>query len=300
MLEVDISKRNAIDENNNLRKCDYKCSYSFQYPDTLVTAINNGTQLTLKCDNYQNQPARFNGKSYNVNAIYLFTPSLHFFNTKKVNAEIVIEHAPTNGGSYFYVCIPVLETYNTNQPLADIVNQVSQQAHENNQSINFNKTDFTLQDVVPKKPYYFYEGIWGASTANFIVYDLSAAAGFDKGTMDSLTKIISPSSLTMMGSVLSYNPNGPDNKMKGELYISCRPTNISKDVVQVSNQKVGASSTGSSGMDTKTKETLITSFIIVATILLVVGCYYLINKFIGKETVTLSNPFKSNQGTSKI
>lgn len=294
MQEVDISKRNAIDENNNLRKCDYKCSFSFHYPDTLVTAINNSTQLTLKCDNYQNQPAKFNGKSYNVNAIYLFAPSVHFFNTKKVGAEIVIEHAPTNGGSYFYVCIPVLQTYNSNQPLADIVNQVSQQAHENNQSINFNKTDFTLQDIVPKKPYYYYEGVWGASTANFIVYDLSAAAGFDKGTMDNLTNTISPSSLSMMGSVLSYNPNGPDNKMKGDLYISCRPTNISKDTVQVSSQKVGASSTGSSGLDSKTKDLLISSGIIVLTILLVVGCYFLITKYIGKEKVTISNPFKSS------
>jgi hypothetical protein len=294
MLEIDISKRNAIDENNNLRKCDYKCSFSFQYPDTLVTAINNSTQLTLKCDNYQNQPARFNGKSYNVNAIYLFAPSLHYFNTKKVNAELVIEHAPTNGGSYFYVCIPVLQTYNSNQPLADIVNQVSQRAQENNQSINFNKTDFTLQDIVPKKPYYFYEGVWGASTANFIVYDLSSAAGFDKGTMDNLTNTISPSSLTMMGSVLSYNPNGPDNKMKGDLYISCRPTNISKDTVQVTNQKVGSSSNGSSGMSTKTKEILMTSLIIIVTILLVVGFYFLAVKLIGKENITFSNPFKSS------
>ncbi len=196
----------------------------------------------------------------------------------------------------------MLQTYNSNKPLADIVNQVSQQAQESNQSINFNKTDFTLQDIVPKKPYFYYEGVWGVSTANFIVYDLSAAAGFDKGTMDNLTNTISPSSLTMMGSELSYNPNGPDNKMKGDLYISCRPTNISKDSVQVSSQKVGASSTGSSGLDSNTKEILISSGIIILTILLVVGCFFLVTKYLGKEKLNLSNPFKSqsgsNQGTS--
>lgn len=277
---VNITKQNAMMENNVLRRCDYKCSYSFNYPETNVVATNNGILLTLTCDNYNNSPATFNAKKYNVNSMMIFAPSLHLFNGVQVAAEIIIEHSPTQGGSYFYVCVPVIENYNTSPELAAIITQVSTQAAEQGDSINFNKTEFTLQSIVPMKPYYFYNGYFATNEGSFIVYDESQAIGLDQATLTALTSVIQPNALQMTGGSLSFNTQGPQNQQSGQIYISCKPTGSSSETTTITNQKTNSSSSSFSSSSFKTW------LIAIAVILFIVLLAYGATKFLGHGAKT--------------
>jgi hypothetical protein len=290
MNEVDISRKNVVMENDTIRKCDYKCSYSFSYPETNVVAINSGDFLTLTCENYNNRPAKFNGKDYNVNSIMIFSPSLHIFRSQRAKAELIIEHFPSSGGASFYVCLPISENYNSSAALAEIISQVSLQANEKGGSVNINKTDFTLQNIVPMKPYYFYEGVFGVSEGKFIVYDMAHGLTLDSTTLMNLSASITANSMQMLGGELSLNPNGPSVKKSNDMYISCRPVGTSEDTVAVQNQKTGSSATQSSSIDSKTVTTIL---MYVGIALLVGAIVYLVHGLLsGKLSPSSLDPSK--------
>lgn len=269
MNEIDISKKNVIMDNDEVRKCDYKCSFSYQYPETNVVAVNSGDFLTLTCENYSNRPVKFNGKDYNVNSIMIFSPSLHLFRGKKTAGEMIIEHTPSSGGMSLYVCLPITESYNSNAALAQILNEISLKANEKGGSLNFNKTDFTLQNIVPRKPFYYYQGTFANSEGHFIVYDVGNGITLDASSLKNIKSSVVASSMQMFGGELSYNPKGPFIKTSNDMYISCRPVGSSSETVAVQNQKGGTtSSSSSSASSSKVDWALI---IMMAGVIIIVG-----------------------------
>ena len=90
--------------------CNLKCSYSYNYPITTPTITNYSTHLVASYINSTTSSVSFNDEPYNIADICIFSPSLHTYNNTLTNGEIVITHAPVNGGNVLFVCSPISET----------------------------------------------------------------------------------------------------------------------------------------------------------------------------------------------
>lgn len=94
--------------------CDLKCDYSFYYHLSTCSvypyASTGNTSLIFTYENNTNgtKQVLYNGIEYNVGAIYLCSPSTHFFEGNLAEGELQIIHEAVLGnGSLLSVCIPI-------------------------------------------------------------------------------------------------------------------------------------------------------------------------------------------------
>jgi len=229
-----------ISQQNVTGPCNSKCAYSFNYPESSSTAQNNGYFISLSYENSSTPPVTFNAQKYNISTIYLFSPSIHLFNNTTASGEICIEHAPVGGGSNLNVCIPLTSSTNSSTSsnlVSQVIQSVAQNSPSENETTTLNISDFTLNNIVPAKPYYFYN----ESSTNWIVFDIMNAIPISNSIITSLNQIIKPYPIPTPGSNLYYNAAGPNsvdgNKVGEGIYISCQPTGTSNETTNVSYTK---------------------------------------------------------------
>ena len=223
-------------------KCDLKCSYAFKYPESNSTAKNDGVAIGLTYDNRSVPPVFYNNEKYQVSKIMITSPSIHIFNGALLPGEIIIEHVPVKGGNNLHVCIPFFsssESSNATTILTDIINTVATNAPSQGNSTNLNMSNFTLQNIVPRKPFFAYSN----STNDYIVFGTTEAIPLSSSTIQTLQQIIKPFPLSTPGSQLFYNTKGPVSgvQLGDGIYISCQPTGSSKDETAVSYDKNSSS-----------------------------------------------------------
>lgn len=223
-----------ISMSNVAGNCDLKCSYSFKYTQSSSTAKNNGIMISLSYDSSSVAPVIFNENKYIVENILITSPSIHTFDYNTMPGEICIVHNPEMGGNNLIVCIPFTsssESSNATQIITDIISTVSMNAPSDGDSTNLNM-NFSLQDIIPKKPFYTYQD---NNNDNFIVFGSNFAIPLSSSTISTLQQIINPFPIPTPGTSLFYNSKGPVSGVKvGDgLYISCQPTGSTKDEVEV-------------------------------------------------------------------
>jgi hypothetical protein len=232
--EMNISPKNVFG------KCDLKCSYNFKYSESNITAKNDGTQISLTYDNSSVSPVSYNSQKYSVSKISLYSPSLHLFNNNKINAEFVVEHVPELGGKNLYVCVPIIQSSNSSTAtdlLTEVIKKVSTNAPSAGDSTNLNISGFSLENIIPKKPFFSYTNT-SALPGDYIVYGLFGSISLTEDTLNTLKSIIQPYSLSMMGGNLFLNPKGPNSlENEEDIYISCQPTGSSEEETQITNSK---------------------------------------------------------------
>lgn len=232
---INISRQNVSG------KCDLKCSYNFKYNKSNSTATNNGIMISLSYDNSVEPPVIYNSQKYIVSNVFITSPSVHMFDGKLVDAEIIIEHTPILGGSEFKVGIPIISGVESSMSsifLTEIIETVSTNAPSEGDSTNLNMNDFTLQEIVPNKQFFNYissdnnQNIW-------VVFGSLHAITISKHTLKTLSQIIQAYPLPTPGNELFINEVGPNkNKDLGDgIYISCNPTDSSQEEVPVSRSK---------------------------------------------------------------
>ena len=172
-------------------KCDLKCAYNFDYQTTNLVATNNGINITLKSDNQTSTPVTFNNNKYNVQEIMLCSPSLHLFNGSQTQAELVIIHAPQTGGQNLSVCIPIIQSGNASDA-TNLVTEIIQLVSPNSvgEPITLNISNFTLNDIVPKKPFYNFNS--NTLGGNCIVYGKMFAIPLSQTTLTTLSSMLNP------------------------------------------------------------------------------------------------------------
>lgn len=266
-------------------KCDLKCAYNFDYPTTNLVASNEGVILSLKCDNQTSTPVTFNNNKYNVEAIYIFAPSLHLFNGSKAAAEFIIVHNPQSGGPKLSVCIPIVQSGNSSDAtnlVSEIIELVSSGAPSVGETTTLNISNFTLNNIVPKKPFYnFNSRIIG----NCIVYGIMFAIPLSQTTLTTLTSIIQPYNLNDIGDGnLFFNSNGPNQSSSSDgIYISCSPTGNSVETTDTTtNTNTNSSSSGYS-FDYKKYESVLWIILLAVGIIAIVA---LLNFFITSYTTS--------------
>jgi hypothetical protein len=230
---INISKKNISG------KCDLKCAYNFKYSESNLTAKNNGVLIGLAPDTEKVPPVTYNNQKYNVSGITIFSPSIHIFNGATAAAEIIIEHNPVKGGSQLIVCIPIIsssESSTASNLITDVLQSVSSNAPASGETTNLAINGFTLQDIVPKKPFYSYTST--SDNADFIVFDITNAIGLSSSTLTTLQQIIKPYPLPTPGGQLFFNSTGPNTTSIGDgIYISCQPTGSSDEETAVTYDK---------------------------------------------------------------
>lgn len=228
--------------NNPDSICDLKCEYSFQYPNSSLNVANRGDYLSLKTDASNNPPVTFNANKYDVSEIRLYQPSLHAYSGKSAAAELIILHNGVSSQGNLLVCVPiVLGSNSTSNPessgLLDlIIAEVAKTANSAGASTSVNIPSFSLNKMVPVKPYFSYTGTLPYSPCNgqydYVVYsqDNGAFLSITGPAYDSLQQLISANSYsrqTNRGGVF-YNKNGPTNGAggtgTGDIYMECLPT----------------------------------------------------------------------------
>jgi len=240
---IDISKYTAGDNT-----CDLKCAYNFDYPETNLVATNYGSLIQINFDNNTSTPVVYNQQKYSVASMAILSPSIHYFNGnqtnpagKQTNAEVIISHTPSVSGNSLTVCIPIIQSNDTNEAsnlVNNLIQSVANTANRQGQKVNIN-TNITLNTIVPKKPFFSYTD---GNNTDFIVFGISDAISLNSSSITSLQKIIKPYPLPTPGNNLFYNKNGPNNSNVGDgIYIQCNPVGASKDKVPVEYSKNSSS-----------------------------------------------------------
>jgi hypothetical protein len=229
---IDISKKNISG------KCDLKCAYNFKYEESNTTSKNNGVVISLTYDNNKVPPVSYNNEKYTVTKIDIISPSIHNFNGIKTDAEIIIEHAPVKGGSLLYVAIPIKSSTESSEAtylINEIILSTSTNAPSESETTNLSISGFTLNKIVPHKPYYSYTD---DDKNNYIIFDILDAIPLKSKILETLQQIIKPFPIPMTGGKLYYNASGPNTTTIGDgIYISCKPTGSSKEEIKVEYAK---------------------------------------------------------------
>jgi len=230
-----------ISRENVLGNCDLKCSYNFKYPQTNLTAKNDGVMISLTCDKNNTSPVSYNNQKYSVDKFIIVAPSIHSFNGSKTSAEILINHNPDGGGDQFIVCIPIIESTDSSSAsnlLTEIIQGVSNGAPVQGETTNLNINNFSLSTIVPKKPFYSYTSSSKQEQNEYIVFDILDAITLNNKTLSTLTSIIKKFSVPTPGKNLYYNEKGPNQSKVGDgIYISCQPTGSSTEETAVEYTK---------------------------------------------------------------
>ena len=229
---IDISKKNISG------KCDLKCAYNFQYPESNTTAKNQGVLINLSYDNSKTPPVTYNTQKYTVAQVIISSPSLHLFNGATTDAEILIIHTPVKGGPELFVCIPIKsssESSDASYLLKEIIDITGTNAPSEGESTNLSISGFTLDKIVPNKQYYSYTD---QGTNDWIVFGILDAIPLNSATITTLQKIIKPYPIPMIGGELFINTTGPNSTKVGDgIYISCKPTGSSNEETTVEYTK---------------------------------------------------------------
>lgn len=226
--------------NNPELVCDLKCDYSFNYPNSSLNVTNRGEYLSLKTDAANNPPVTFNANKYDVTEMRIYQPSLHHYSGKKAAAELIIIHSGVSSQGNLLVCVPiVLGSSSTSNPESSnildlIVSDVAKTANSKGKKTTVTIPIFSIDKLVPVKPYFSYTGTLPYSPCNgeydYVVFskDNDAFLSITALAYTSLKKVISANSYTNRKNSkgVFYNKNGPSNGTSGsgDLYMECLPT----------------------------------------------------------------------------
>jgi len=215
-----------ITSSNVYGNCSLKCAYDFNYPKTNVNLTNQGMDILLRFDPTNEPPVTYNGGKYNVTMGFILSPSVHTFNGAQVPAEFGLLHTPVLGGADLVVFIPIIESgemTNASGMIIDIIQNVSSYAPAQGNTTTINSSDFTLQNMVPIKPFYNYTCVDGIfKNSSIIVYDTKYAISIDSASISTLNHLVRANPFQVPGTELFYNEKGPNSNVNGNgIYTVC-------------------------------------------------------------------------------
>ena len=232
---------------NKDSKCNLQCSYSFSYPPTSLKIYRYGPIYLIPDDTVQ-PPVIYNNNNYNVQAIYIFRPSLHKFAGVSADAEMIIVHYSEKSPKALLVCIPITKSSTSTTEATTFLDliglEISRTGTGSDGETVFNNPTFTLNKFVPMKPYISYSGSNGSeeSTMDFIVFQKENSVYMSVATFNILTDDTKGSALwpafnylrvvnKSETSAIFYNSTGPVVRAGDSIYISCQPTGADGEIL---------------------------------------------------------------------
>jgi carbonic anhydrase len=182
-----------------LTQCKEECSYEFNYSGTSSPIIANaGDYLDINVDSKNN--VKFNTINVTVpktDSVRIYQPSFHLFAGKQADAEIVIIHNNPMGDTLL-VCVPITGRDGkgkSNSFFSQIISHAKPTSKDET-GVNINVSNWSLNDIVPNAPFYFYIGPFPYKpcngTANIIVFGMQNTATMDTEDLKKLKSLITP------------------------------------------------------------------------------------------------------------
>jgi len=207
--------------------CKENCSFNFKYnSNSTCKLINKGDYLEINTDG--KNEVTYNSKGLSLDGVRLYVPSLHTFDGKHTDAELILKHS--GGTKNFMVCLPI----KTNKGTGDSVNFFKQFAShiplEKNSPTTVNVKNWSLNNVMPapKTPFYHYIGDSPYPPCNMqatmIVFDNDHASTINTSDLELIKKTIKPAQkntsskkegfvggMHVREGMVAYNSSGANN-----------------------------------------------------------------------------------------
>ncbi len=238
---ADTNETTIIGKSDKNNACYSKCKYNFKYnPIASCTALNQENMIQLTYPTNNNETITYNSSKYTPTQIFIYFPSYFSYydessNTeKKADAELSIYHTTTDTSNPLIVNIPIYaDTTQTSSLITNIINEISKNAPNKNETTEIKFSDnFSLQSIIPKKPFYsFYDTF---KQSNFIIFGKENSLSITSDIYNNkLTKILNSYELSAKGQLINYNKYGPNYNTDDEIYIKCNPTGSSEDTTPI-------------------------------------------------------------------
>jgi carbonic anhydrase len=180
-----------ISDKQVINKCSTTCSYVYDYNNYNALTVERKKKY-LKLDLDGIDKISINKSKSKVTDIRLYQPSIHHFDGKQADAEIIIEHESDNN-NITLVCIPILKSDGRGLSI-DFFRQIIRFTNSKTQSINVNS--LTLNDIVPSGGFYYYNDKYPyefcETDANVIVFGLNSSIKISSKDLTKLQSLISP------------------------------------------------------------------------------------------------------------
>jgi len=225
---IDISKQNVAGS------CTSKCDLLYNYNGSNCNVYRSETYLELDYDNDSKSPVTFNNIAHDVYKVRIYCPSLHTYNGKRSPAEIVIWH--NGNGSNLLICVPLMESEITSEcskMMQKIVNDTSKLAPKVGNRASLNVSNYNLNNIVPKLPYFFYEGNLPfppcKGNYNLVTFHTSTFNTIKKPVLEKMKRMIKNHNIKIRsGPELFLSGLKAHSRESDDIYISCQPVSEGK------------------------------------------------------------------------
>ena len=216
--------------------CTDKCDLMFNYYGSSCNVFRSEKYLELDYDDSSKPPVTFNAITLDVYKVRIYCPSLHTFNGEHAPAEIIIAH--NGNGSNLLVCVPLMESQVTSEcskMMEKIVNDTEKLAPKVGNRASLNVANYNLNNIVPKLPYFFYEGTLPFPPCNgnynLVVFHTNTFNTIKKPILDKLKKMLKEHNTQIRsGPELFLSGLSSHRHDSDDIYISCQPVTEGKKV----------------------------------------------------------------------
>jgi hypothetical protein len=309
-----------IDINSNITdQCSGLCALNFNFQDSkcVVSKIGADVLGVMAYDPSTDSKyiKTFKGVKYEVSNIYIYNNSLHLYNGKRTDAELLISFEGTGGdgaGKVMVICIPIeqksssgAETKIDGSIITSIIMAIDSSktgirtaTSSDNAAVKFASGDtYNLNNVVPsQQPFYTYIGNAPYQSSgpliNYVVFPRSSSIYVPTSAIERLNKITTPSKSPISGvpqNSPTYNSAGANASEDSDVYIECSPAG--SDGVQLYQASSASGADGVAGVagDSAKSNSSFTNFI--ESDMFVVGIQIILFGFVAILTVFLANKF---------
>ena len=223
-----------IDIKKTTNLCSLKCLLWYNYGNSSCTITN--LEDTLLIDYDGTSDVMFNSLHYAPNQVRIFKPSIHTFDGKHADAELVITHTSNNGG--LLICVPIMANSSVNASMGTtILDDIIAHAPKQKESTTLNINDFNLNYIIPKSAYYSYTGTVAYETCGaeyqYVVFPKNSLK-IQQTTLDTLGTFIHSTYIPVKTGTCYYNAKGTTQNGfsgDGQIYIDCQPTNEGEEII---------------------------------------------------------------------
>ena len=205
-------------------KCKENCNFNFKYnPNSTCKLINKGDYLEIKTDG--KNEVTYNSQGIRLDDVRLYVPSLHTFDGKHTEAELILKHS--GGAKNFMVCLPIKTNKGTGDSINFFKQFVSHIPLEKNSPTTVNVKNWSLNNVMPapKTPFYNYIGDSPYPPCNMqatvIIFDNNHASTINTSDLELIKKTIKSAKKTTTSQkegfvghkegFVAYNANGAND-----------------------------------------------------------------------------------------
>ena len=307
---------------NITAKCSGLCALNFNFQDSACIVNKMGADaLRMSYDPSSDSKyiKRFEGANYEVSNITIFNNSLHLYNGKRTEAELLIEFSG-NAGKAMIISIPIeqkmsagAETKLNGSIITSIIMAIDSSktgirtaTSSDNAAVKFASGDmYNLNNLIPsQQPFYKYVGNAPYQSSgtlyNYVVFPRDSSIYVPTSAIERLNKITTPSKSPVSGvpqNTATYNSAGANaGEDNNEVYIECAPAG--SDGVQLYKEKgaTGSDTTGSSS-DASFTNIIESEWFIIGIQIILFGFVAIIIVFIGYKifrTISTSDGASTN------